>query len=138
MRLFFFLMIRRPPRSTLFPYTTLFRSKLQVVHRRRRHLRGRFDVRDVLGDEFGHASTVRIEDAACSPRRDRQAHLARTLGAASARNEQGEQTDCPGPHRRSPAGNGSVTIAGRTGYDLFDMKRTERHHLKEHELDKLA
>src|SRR2546428_10067571 len=26
-RLFFFLMIRRPPRSTLFPYTTLFRSR---------------------------------------------------------------------------------------------------------------
>src|SRR2546426_9392599 len=26
MSLFFFLMIRRPPRSTLFPYTTLFRS----------------------------------------------------------------------------------------------------------------
>src|SRR2546429_2020086 len=35
--LFFFLMIRRPPRSTLFPYTTLFRSerfkdRLQVAH----------------------------------------------------------------------------------------------------------
>src|SRR2546430_13449640 len=27
MILFFFLMIRRPPRSTLFPYTTLFRSQ---------------------------------------------------------------------------------------------------------------
>src|SRR2546430_4271698 len=27
-RFFFFLMIRRPPRSTLFPYTTLFRSVL--------------------------------------------------------------------------------------------------------------
>src|SRR5476649_618795 len=26
---FFFLMIRRPPRSTLFPYTTLFRSMLR-------------------------------------------------------------------------------------------------------------
>src|SRR6266481_6199243 len=26
---FFFLMIRRPPRSTLFPYTTLFRSRPQ-------------------------------------------------------------------------------------------------------------
>src|SRR3712207_6947649 len=26
-----FLMIRRPPRSTLFPYTTLFRSPLEVV-----------------------------------------------------------------------------------------------------------
>src|ERR1022692_821260 len=27
-RLYFFLMIRRPPRSTLFPYTTLFRSRM--------------------------------------------------------------------------------------------------------------
>src|SRR5256885_5092650 len=26
---FFFLMIRRPPRSTLFPYTTLFRSRVK-------------------------------------------------------------------------------------------------------------
>src|SRR2546430_14890904 len=31
---FFFLMIRRPPRSTLFPYTTLFRSA-DVFERRR-------------------------------------------------------------------------------------------------------
>src|SRR6266850_6913101 len=41
-RLFFFLMIRRPPRSTLFPYTTLFRSSPPRVHRthagRPRHL----------------------------------------------------------------------------------------------------
>src|SRR2546430_12523244 len=28
---FFFLMIRRPPRSTLFPYTTLFRSIFEIV-----------------------------------------------------------------------------------------------------------
>src|SRR5262245_66125289 len=32
---FFFLMIRRPPRSTLFPYTTLFRSGDDRLHRRR-------------------------------------------------------------------------------------------------------
>src|SRR2546429_9590954 len=31
---FFFLMIRRPPRSTLFPYTTLFRSGRSDMHRR--------------------------------------------------------------------------------------------------------
>src|ERR1044071_36014 len=31
LRLFFFLMIRRPPRSTLFPYTTLFRSELLLL-----------------------------------------------------------------------------------------------------------
>src|SRR2546429_6001586 len=30
--LFFFLMIRRPPRSTLFPYTTLFRSPAGGIH----------------------------------------------------------------------------------------------------------
>src|SRR5258706_13828539 len=39
--LFFFLMIRRPPRSTLFPYTTLFRSSLRAngvgLLRSRRH-----------------------------------------------------------------------------------------------------
>src|SRR2546422_9513757 len=29
---FFFLMIRRPPRSTLFPYTTLFRSLFVLVN----------------------------------------------------------------------------------------------------------
>src|SRR3712207_7225440 len=29
-RIFFFLMIRRPPRSTLFPYTTLFRSERRI------------------------------------------------------------------------------------------------------------
>src|SRR5471030_3487967 len=30
--IFFFLMIRRPPRSTLFPYTTLFRSLHPAIH----------------------------------------------------------------------------------------------------------
>src|SRR5260221_11996045 len=34
---FFFLMIRRPPRSTLFPYTTLFRSGLFEARRQGRH-----------------------------------------------------------------------------------------------------
>src|SRR5216683_1203934 len=33
LRLVFFLMIRRPPRSTLFPYTTLFRSRLLAAAR---------------------------------------------------------------------------------------------------------
>src|SRR5436305_15245177 len=37
--LFFFLMIRRPPRSTLFPYTTLFRSYEYPSRRERSGLR---------------------------------------------------------------------------------------------------
>src|SRR5436309_5822547 len=36
----FFLMIRRPPRSTLFPYTTLFRSGSRAPRRFRRTPRG--------------------------------------------------------------------------------------------------
>src|SRR3712207_9194975 len=37
-RYFFFLMIRRPPRSTLFPYTTLFRSRVAGHAERQRHV----------------------------------------------------------------------------------------------------
>src|SRR5690348_18452257 len=52
---FFFLMIRRPPRSTLFPYTTLFRS-LSV---RRGRVGRQF--------QFGGA-TPKVDDAAASAR----------------------------------------------------------------------
>src|SRR2546430_17573875 len=45
--LFFFLMIRRPPRSTLFPYTTLFRSHLD---RLARHPRPADDLDHFCGD----------------------------------------------------------------------------------------
>src|SRR6266542_5649970 len=38
---FFFLMIRRPPRSTLFPYTTLFRSRLGLLRWELRPAQGR-------------------------------------------------------------------------------------------------
>src|SRR5258707_12873189 len=41
---FFFLMIRRPPRSTLFPYTTLFRSAKREMRLRL----GKVTVADVL------------------------------------------------------------------------------------------
>src|SRR3712207_7143831 len=43
MYLFFFLMIRRPPRSTLFPYTTLFRSGGQVERKEDAEVRERRD-----------------------------------------------------------------------------------------------
>src|SRR2546427_6337771 len=60
---FFFLMIRRPPRSTLFPYTTLFRSRF--------HERGvdgcrirsaRIDDRRQRGGADGHQSLQRSEE----------------------------------------------------------------------------
>src|SRR3712207_8866753 len=50
MSFIFFLMIRRPPRSTLFPYTTLFRSsiKARCVGEQCRDLRER-DCEDEVG-----------------------------------------------------------------------------------------
>src|SRR2546430_5853782 len=42
---FFFLMIRRPPRSTLFPYTTLFRSAFGLGDERRDRLAVEGDAR---------------------------------------------------------------------------------------------
>src|SRR2546428_7138110 len=50
--IFFFLMIRRPPRSTLFPYTTLFRSPRKATS----------EVREELGQE-GVAALERADAA---------------------------------------------------------------------------
>src|ERR1017187_10693702 len=55
---FFFLMIRRPPRSTLFPYTTLFRSRREVLQERRA--------------EFPSGRQVRSYEAARGPRGGRR------------------------------------------------------------------
>src|SRR2546430_11473389 len=49
---FFFLMIRRPPRSTLFPYTTLFRSSSRPVALRR-EAEGLVGRDDPNADNFG-------------------------------------------------------------------------------------
>src|SRR5256885_9421568 len=49
MCLFFFLMIRRPPRSTLFPYTTLFRSVAA------------FTVRSLYATKAGFQSLVKLQ-----------------------------------------------------------------------------
>src|SRR3712207_6933565 len=59
---FFFLMIRRPPRSTLFPYTTLFRSRGPAV--RQRHVARRDSAR---------ARLLRGRGAAQPPRGTQQA-----------------------------------------------------------------
>src|SRR2546430_7412368 len=66
MSFFFFLMIRRPPRSTLFPYTTLFRS----IHLARQLLRAKRRGRHL--DHHAHAhrgaggALLLVEDAARS------------------------------------------------------------------------
>src|SRR5882724_13247278 len=52
---FFFLMIRRPPRSTLFPYTTLFRSATTPVLRAPKRF-------DLFGLNWRGPVDARVED----------------------------------------------------------------------------
>src|SRR3712207_7787259 len=61
--IFFFLMIRRPPRSTLFPYTTLFRSRRAGGHAHVRSVHG--PVRAPAPARLGahHAGHLRLRDA---------------------------------------------------------------------------
>src|SRR3712207_8099054 len=73
----FFLMIRRPPRSTLFPYTTLFRSNFRSTARR-------------LATEAG-VPDVDVEPWVLEEKRAVTAHLGRTLrpqAPTSARSEE--------------------------------------------------
>src|SRR3712207_8805156 len=56
---FVFLMIRRPPRSTLFPYTTLFRSELESLFR----IFEKCDDEECL--RFAHAYTLMLELMNC-------------------------------------------------------------------------
>src|SRR5438270_12935602 len=51
---FFFLMIRRPPRSTLFPYTTLFRSHVGIFEDPHPvEIRGPHEIAQLLEIGFG-------------------------------------------------------------------------------------
>src|SRR5438034_9620267 len=59
---FFFLMIRRPPRSTLFPYTTLFRSRPHADHRVRLDRTFEAWVHDVAADEASPGVVPRSEE----------------------------------------------------------------------------
>src|SRR2546429_8323555 len=54
---FFFLMIRRPPRSTLFPYTTLFRSRFSIIRKIRKDFAERF-----VSSEFSVVHQKRSEE----------------------------------------------------------------------------
>src|SRR5437764_12051804 len=59
--LFFFLMIRRPTRSTLFPYTTLFRSNEKTVTQFCRKLAAERPLKDIR-DEYNYPKKKGIKD----------------------------------------------------------------------------
>src|SRR5689334_25324549 len=82
----FFLMIRRPPRSTLFPYTTLFRSRPEhdAVAHRGELVEERVDLREprLVDDERVVASLPRVVDPHHRAGDAARAHLLREIGRA--------------------------------------------------------
>src|SRR2546428_5559017 len=69
---FFFLMIRRPPRSTLFPYTTLFRS-VRLGHRIAARAERRLDT-DRRAPPYGLEERAHDHAHGCGVRRGRGGH----------------------------------------------------------------
>src|SRR3712207_8375774 len=69
---FFFLMIRRPPRSTLFPYTTLFRSRGMNANRGARDPRAETKPLGDLADSADHAPHEGAVPLLVDPRRSEE------------------------------------------------------------------
>src|SRR5262249_62413203 len=90
--LFFFLMIRRPPRSTLFPYTTLFRSESDssvrsAIRRRKCGIRWRLEKAESRSEE--HTSELQsLTNLVCRLllEKKKESHTEYATSAATLRN----------------------------------------------------
>src|SRR3712207_7943513 len=101
-------MIRRPPRSTLFPYTTLFRSFLQLVERRLNdpHNRARREADQPLADP------------------DESVQAERRKGDQSERREREVAAAARGGDRKSTRLNSSHA---NISYAVFCLKKKKQH-----------
>src|SRR5260221_8995400 len=98
-------MIRRPPRSTLFPYTTLFRSDHAGVERPRQHRPGIAHVAGRIGHE---AEAFVADEQHARPEQDRLRRLR--------------------PDRKSTRLNSSHTVIS---YAVFCLKKKKKKTKKE-------
>src|SRR2546425_5809897 len=118
-------MIRRPPRSTLFPYTTLFRSVLAHGEtaedapplRHQRHAERRDGLRCAPGD----GSTV-DGDSASSGRQQTDRHVHRGRFAGAVASEQPEQT----PFTETEGDAVQHVAVAVEGVDLVQRERGRR------------
>src|SRR2546425_7752656 len=145
---FFFLMIRRPPRSTLFPYTTLFRSLRRALGRRPARPLGR----DGHGGVVHHPHQVAEEGRRLLPRqephverrrRDRRDDI-RLVAPLEAGDRDGiPQQGIVGEVRREPTDRGRVaqrrvhirepSPTGRVGFDRRQVAEVALHRRRHHE-----
>src|SRR6266568_2232013 len=105
-RFFFFLMIRRPPRSTLFPYTTLFRSRLTEGGRT-----------PSAAASPGISASAAAEAASGSPGTSRGRRRPRTSGTRSMR-----KRNAPSAAKAASQASKSPTPSSRTS----DQRRATR------------
>src|SRR2546426_8565159 len=80
-------MIRRPPRSTLFPYTTLFRSRRPRHHGVAHHPAGRTPQHRGIAERLDVRSQLELPGPDPPPRRDRDRAL-EPDGVADGRSEE--------------------------------------------------
>src|SRR5256885_5389448 len=102
---FFFLMIRRPPRSTLFPYTTLFRSAERVEQVERQPVQV----------DHRHALLLR--------------HILRRVGIRGEAGARLAADERPPGDRKSTRLNSSHLVIS---YAVFCLKKKRQPHLATH------
>src|SRR3712207_2561516 len=105
--LFFFLMIRRPPRSTLFPYTTLFRSLL---------LGGRVSFGELIVEEDKHRVWEEVQGALGRGERYEVGY--------SIRRKDGQLRQVEDYGQGIYGEGGEVVALEGIVYDVTDLKRT--------------
>src|SRR2546428_11662008 len=122
---FFFVMIRRPPRSTLFPYTTLFRSPLVLPHSREGQVRHRVALRQHdegagerdRDERVDEAEQIRPRDrdasereASPTERKERDLHLARPPRRERRQRTRRDPRAAPAPDEPGPAGGADPPV----------------------------
>src|SRR2546422_11757061 len=119
-------MIRRPPRSTLFPYTTLFRSISNCAGTLALHLGG--NIQFFVGAVLAGTGYVRDRDAEFARRDVPRAELLREIDAAIAAVERGmarlAEAGLKEPYPQPPAG-----FAVTTGDFLLHVVAHLTYHL---------
>src|SRR3712207_5786578 len=117
---FFFLMIRRPPRSTLFPYTTLFRSRGVE----RAAMSSSNDIRATFLDYFARNGHAVVESSPLVPRNDPTLMFANS-GRVQFKNVfTGQERR---PYLRATTAQKCVRAGGKHN-DLDNVGYTARHH----------